>query len=65
MRVTVDPNLCQAYGNCVLAAPDFFALDDSSPIVRVIEAEPPESRRAEVEEAVQSCPVEALTLIET
>ncbi len=65
MRIHLDTDQCQAYGNCVLAAPDIFELDDSSPVVKILHASPPESRRAAVEEAVRSCPVEALTLEES
>jgi ferredoxin len=63
MRVTLDESLCQAYGNCLLAAPEVFDLDASSAVATVLQPGPPESLRPEVEEAVRSCPVEALRLL--
>lgn len=64
MRVKLDESLCQTYGNCLLAAPDVFDLDASSPVVTVLQPRPAEANRAEVEDAVRSCPVEALRLLE-
>lgn len=64
MRIELDSGLCQAYGNCLLAAPEVFELTESTPVVVVLHAEPGEAMRAEVEEAVLSCPVQALTLLD-
>lgn len=65
MRLVLDRDLCQAYGNCMLAAPEVFELTESDPVVRILQSEPDESLRAEVENAVASCPVQALSLIES
>ncbi len=62
MRVTADTTKCQAYGNCMVSAPDVFDLEDDAAHVTILEEHPPEERRHDVEEAVRSCPVEALTL---
>ncbi|MGX7677577.1 ferredoxin [Jatrophihabitans sp. DSM 45814] len=64
MRIELDTQLCQAYGNCLLAAPDVFELTDSTPVVVLLQQSPAEELRAEVSEAVLSCPVQALTLID-
>lgn len=64
MRIELDADLCQAYGNCLLAAPEVFELTESTPVVIVLRATPGEAMRAEVEEAVTSCPVQALTLLD-
>ena len=64
MRIGLDADLCQAYGNCLLAAPEVFELTDATPVVIVLRERPDEQLRAQVEEAVQSCPVQALTLHE-
>jgi ferredoxin len=64
MRIGLDVDLCQAYGNCLLAAPDVFELTDSTPVVVVLQEEPDEGIRPAVQEAVQSCPVQALTLLD-
>lgn len=64
MHVTVDPGSCQAYGNCLLEAPDVFDLDEEGAVAVVLQSNPPEQLRAAVEAAVRSCPVQALTLTE-
>jgi len=62
MRVTVEPGTCQAYANCLLAAPDVFDLDEEAAVVMILQERPPEELRPAVEDAVRSCPVQALTL---
>ncbi len=64
MRIELDATLCKAYGNCLLAAPEVFELTEQTPVVVLLQTEPDESLRAQVEEAVLSCPVQALTLLE-
>jgi ferredoxin len=64
MRIALDGTRCQAYGNCQLAAPDVFHLDATTPVAAILQPQPPEDFRPQVEEAVYSCPVEALTLQE-
>ena len=58
MKVHVDMNLCQSHGECVFAAPDVFDLGDDD--VLVWKEDVDESRRAEVEQAVQVCPMAAI-----
>jgi ferredoxin len=53
-------NLCQSNGQCVFAAPDVFELGDDD-VLRWKE-EVDESRRAELEEAVNVCPLLAIRL---
>jgi ferredoxin len=65
MRIELDPELCQAYGNCLLAAPEIFELTQNDPVARILREQPDESMRAQVEEAVASCPVQALTVTDT
>jgi ferredoxin len=62
MRVELDKTLCAAHGDCVVAAPKVFDLDDDDDFARVLDENPPESLRAEVETAVQVCPVAAIRL---
>jgi ferredoxin len=61
MRVTVDRDLCEANAVCMALAPDVFVLDDDDEI-HVVQAHPGEERRADVEQAVHSCPKQAITL---
>ena len=60
IKVLVDMNLCQSHGECVFAAPDVFELGDDD--VLRWEEEVDESQRAEVEEAVNVCPMAAIRL---
>jgi ferredoxin len=61
MRVTVDLSRCQGYGNCVSAAPEVFDLADNGLAV-VLDAEPGDERRDEIEQAMKLCPVAAIEL---
>jgi ferredoxin len=60
IKVIVDMNLCQSHGNCVLAAPGVFELGDDD-VLRWQE-EVDDSRRSELEEAVNVCPMTAIRL---
>jgi ferredoxin len=60
MKVLVDMNLCQSHGECVAVAPDVFELGEDD-VLRWKE-DVDESRRAEMEEAVEVCPMMAIRL---
>jgi len=60
IKVHVDMNLCQSHGECVYAAPGVFELGDDD--VLTWQEEVDESRRAELEEAVNVCPMLAIRL---
>jgi ferredoxin len=64
MRISLDATKCQAYGNCMVTAPDVFDIGDDDAVVTVLVERPAEERRAAVQEAVRSCPVEALSVHE-
>ncbi|MGW5862294.1 ferredoxin [Streptomyces sp. NPDC055239] len=58
LKVTVDLDVCQNHGQCVFAAPDVFALDEDGHLVY---AElPDEALRADVEDAADVCPLQAI-----
>ena len=59
--VKADLNACQGYANCVVSAGDVFDIDDDGVVV-LLKTVIPESDRGRVEEAVRSCPVNALRL---
>ena len=61
--VKADYEACQGYANCVMAAEDYFDLDDEGKVVRLRE-DVPESENSRVDEAARSCPVSALWLEE-
>lgn len=61
MKLQANQELCQGYANCVMAAPDWFDLDDSSLVV--ISDDPVPARDLpDVDEAIRSCPVDAIWL---
>jgi ferredoxin len=58
-RVGVDLDLCQGHALCEMEAPDFFSVPKRGK-VQIIDSEPPEDARDEVERAVEMCPTQAL-----
>lgn len=61
MRITIDRIACAGAGSCAATAPDVFAVDDDF-VVTLLDDNPDESLRGEVEEAVAYCPHQALSL---
>ncbi|WP_406630735.1 ferredoxin [Amycolatopsis sp. WGS_07] len=59
--VEIDREICNGYGNCVLAAPDVFDLDDEDYAVVRPGRPTPEDVTA-VAEAVDDCPMRAIRL---
>ncbi len=62
MRVEVDLDRCEAHGECVMAAPAVFDLDDEDQLH--YDAGPDETLRPQVERAVRGCPVQAIRLVD-
>jgi len=60
-RVEVDLDLCQGHAMCELEAPDFFRVPKRGK-VEILDAQPPEDARADIELAVESCPTRALSI---
>jgi ferredoxin len=60
MRVTVDGQVCQNYGQCVFVAPEVFDLDDAGELV--YEPTPQDTARGDVEAAALACPVQAIAV---
>lgn len=56
-----DFEVCQGYANCVLTAPDVYDIDDDGTVV-LLKTEISEQERAKVDEAVNACPVSALSI---
>ena len=63
-RVTVDAGRCAAYGLCVGIHPDVFAVPAGSPVAVVTREVLTEDDLEDVQEAVRTCPAQALTLTE-
>ena len=62
-RVEVDLDLCQGHAMCELEAPDHFKVPKRGK-VEILNAEPPEQDRVQVEQAVWACPTQALSIKE-
>ena len=58
IRIVVDLNRCQAYGQCCFAAPSVFTLRGEN---LVYDPSPPDDVRKDLERAVHACPVQAIS----
>ncbi len=63
MRVVVDYDLCESNAVCMGIAPDIFEVRDDD-FLYVLDETPDESKRSKVEEAVQRCPKQAISIAE-
>jgi ferredoxin len=63
MKVTVDPDLCEANALCVAEAPEVFDLTDDE-VVDILLQQPPPEMESAVTDAVLACPKQALRIIE-
>ena len=62
MRVVVNFDLCESNALCVDACPEVFEMGDDDRL-DVIDEYPPEKLRPKVEQAVRSCPKQAITIV--
>jgi ferredoxin len=62
-RIAVDLDLCQGHAMCELEAPDYFLVPKRGK-VEILDTEPPDEARDEVERAVEMCPTQALLIQE-
>jgi ferredoxin len=62
MKVIVDASRCDLHGECVIASPEVFEIEDDNDVVTVINQEPGEHLRSKLEDAVLMCPVAAISL---
>jgi ferredoxin len=62
INVDVDMDKCQHYGQCVFEAPDIFKLNENDKLEFVATAD--DSRRSDVESAVDVCPMQAISIVE-
>jgi ferredoxin len=63
MRISADIGKCQGYGNCVALDGDHFDLDDDG-MVLVLRDAVVEAEVEGTQEAVRSCPVAAIWLVD-
>jgi ferredoxin len=60
MRIVVDLNRCQSYGQCVFAASIVFRMHGEEALE--YDYEPDEALRLQVERAAAACPVRAISI---
>ena len=63
MKVTVDQNKCIGCGSCPSLVPDVFDFNDDG-LAQELTEEVPTDLEEEVKEAIDACPVGAITKIE-
>jgi len=64
MRVIVDLSQCESNALCMAAAPEVFQLDDDDELHVLVE-EPPPDLLEKVEQAIRTCPKQAISLQES
>jgi ferredoxin len=60
MKVNVDLDICDGHGQCEFAAPEVFSLDEQGDLH--YQSDVDEALRPKVEEAVNLCPVQAISI---
>jgi ferredoxin len=63
VKVHVDPERCQGHTLCSMIAPQLFRLDDEDGHSTAIDGEIPAGLEAKAEEAIRSCPEQAISSI--
>ena len=59
IKIDIDMDKCQHYGQCVFEAEDIFQLDDDGNIQYTKEV--PDDRQDNVDNAVDVCPMQAIS----
>lgn len=62
MKINVDMDKCQHYGQCVFEAPEIFTLNNDDKLEYLAEAD--EIQRAIVESARDVCPMQAIFILD-
>ncbi|MFI7003363.1 ferredoxin [Nocardia sp. NPDC050175] len=64
-RVVVQRDRCAGTGNCVFAAPEVFDQHPDDGRVVLLDPDPPRRLDPALQEAIDVCPVQAITLART
>ncbi len=62
-RIVVDFDLCESNAVCMQVAPDIFEVRDDD-FLYILDETPGDDQRAKVDEAVQRCPKQAISVAE-
>jgi|HubBroStandDraft_1064217.scaffolds.fasta_scaffold164108_2 ferredoxin len=63
MKIVVDYDRCESNGVCMTIVPEVFEVRDDD-FMYVLEERPPEKLLGRVRQAVNSCPTQAISLVE-
>jgi ferredoxin len=63
MRVVVDFDLCESNALCMGLAPQVFEVRDDD-LLYVVDENPPEEMRPQVEAVVRTCPKNAISIVD-
>ena len=61
IKINVDMQKCQHYGQCVFEAPDVFRLNEDDKLEYTAEAD--DSELANIEAAIDVCPMQAIFIV--
>ena len=61
MKINVDMDKCQHYGQCVFEAPEVFKLNNEDKLEYLAEAD--DSQLENVEAAMDVCPMQAIFIV--
>lgn len=61
LQIEVDFSRCESHGECALAAPEVFEVDDDN-FLQILVEEPGEELRGKLEQAARACPTQAITV---
>jgi ferredoxin len=61
MKVVVDRSKCSSIGMCEAIAPDLFEIGPDGAL-HILQDDVSESRRADIEQACEDCPTQALSI---
>ena len=62
LKVFVDMEKCQHYGQCVFEAPDIFRLNSDDKLEYTAEAD--DSEKANIQAAIDICPMQAIFIVD-
>jgi ferredoxin len=63
MKIVVDFDRCESNAVCMGIAPDIFEVRDDN-FLYILDENPPEARRGDIQEAVDMCPKAAISISE-
>lgn len=60
LKVTLDLAACQGYACCMMESPTLFDLDEDAGKAILLDENPSDAQRGELESAARACPAKAI-----